>query len=350
MLSTFILMSAATASAAEVTDLPPQWRGDISIDYLATVVPDSLTESENTVGERRATDHDLTYSARFGFTDYLAMELALPQQASSRIAFKKMNRLVYDPIMETGTMVGTGDDADSETSGSGSGGLWLRAMATPLSESTFSARGDQITWLMGLGYQFADSTSLWNSADSGGAGPASPAFEFTSFWSTKNRMTEPYLGVVWTHRFSTDVDVNNRLITVKDPSRLDITAGLEILLLEDESWADNLGTELALDLHATFGHRSWGDGVSGVELANALSISKFASVTQGETNSLWGGADIRWRIVRYVDWTVSTEIGGPFGRRLEHPYAVASDPDGKLGWRLGTSLTFRMRDPLFDKR
>lgn len=350
MLSTFILIGAATASAAEVTDLPPQWRGDISIDYLATVVPDSLSESQSTVGERRAVDHELTYSAIFGFTDYLAMELALPQQASSRITFKNMNRLVYDPIMETGTMLGTGRDEDTKTEGSGSGGLWLRVMTTPLSETTFSDRGDQISWLMGLGYQFADSTSLWNSENHGGAGPASPAFEFTSVWSTKNRMAEPYIGVVWTHRFATDVDVGNKLIAAKDPSRLDITAGLEILLLEDNNWPNKLGTELALDLHATFGHQSWGDGISGIELANALSISEGASVTQGETNSLWGGADIRWRIVRYLDWTVSTEIGGPFGRRLEHPYAVASDPDGKMGWKLGTGLTFRMRDPLFDKR
>jgi hypothetical protein len=350
MLSALILIGTLNASAAEVTDTPTQWRGDIRIDYEAAVIPDSLREGKKTVGDRRAVDHLITPAAKFGFTDYLALELALPLQVSSRIAFKNMNRMAYDPVQKTGTMLGTDPEADSKTSGSGAGGLWVRVMGTPMSEQAFSKRGDQITWLMGLGYQFKDSTSRWNSPDSNGAGPASPAFEFTSIWSTKNRITEPYLGLVWTHRFQTGVDVGDTTVKVKDPSSLDLTAGMEILLYSNDDWANKLGTELALDLHATFGHSTWGDGVSGIELSGALPISTGKTVTQGETNSLWGGFDLRWRVVRYLDWTISTDFGGPWGRRLEHPYAVASAPDGKLGWKLGTGLTFRMRDPLFDKR
>ena len=230
------------------------------------------------------------------------------------------------------------------------GGVWFRVKGTPMSETVFSERGDQISWLLGLGYQFPDSTSLWNSAESNGAGPASPAFEFTSIWSTRNNITEPYIGLVWTHRFFTTVDIGGKAVNVKDPSQLDITAGMEILILEDKDFAKGLGTELAIDLHATFGHQTWGDGTSGVQLANALAITKGQTVTQGETNSLWGGFDLRWRVVRYVDWTISHEIGGPFGRSLEHPYNVHSATDGKVSWKLGTALTFRMRDPLFDKR
>jgi len=350
MLSTLIITTALSAHAAEVTDLPPQWRGDVRIAYDATVIPDSLRESETIVGHRRHVMHDVTYSGIFGFTDYLAMSLALPQQASSKIAFSNMNSMAYDPIQKTGTMLGTDSADDAKTSGSGMGGVWVRFMGTPMSETVFEERGDKISWLMGLGYQFPDSTSLWNSASENGAGPASPAFEFTSIWSTKNSLTEPYIGLVWTHRFFTTVDTGEAIVNVKDPSQLDITVGMEILILEDDDFANGLGTELAIDLHTTFGHQSWGDGTSGVQLNNALPITKNQTVTQGETNSLWGGFDLRWRAVRYLDWTISTEIGGPFGRRLEHPYAVNSATDGKMGWKLGTALTFRMRDPLFDKR
>ena len=350
MFSSLLIGLVTTASAADVTDLPPQWRGDIGIAYEAVVVPDSLREGDEIVGARRAVDHFITYSGTIGWTDYLATTLALPQQASSRIAFSKMNRMVYDPILETGTMVGTGEGADQTVRGSGVGGLWVRLKGTPMSETVFSERGDQITWLMSLGYQFRNSTSIWNSADSSGAGPASPAFEFTSFWSTQNNRSEPYIGLEWTHRFETEVDVGGRTIAVKDPSTLDLTVGMEFLILEDESFAEGLGTELAVDLHATFGHQSWGDGVSGIQLANALPTTAGRAATQGETNSLWGGFDLRWRVVRYVDWTVSHALGAPFGRNLEHPYAVSSATDGKLGWKIGTALTFRMRDPLFDKQ
>ena len=350
MFSSFLIASVGTAWAADVTDLPPQWRGDVGIAYEAVVVPDSLQEEGQIVGERRAVDHLITYSGMIGWTDYLATELALPQQASSRIAFSNMNRMAYDPVQETGTMIGTGEGDDETIKGSGAGGLWVRLKGTPMSETTFADRGDQITWLLSMGYQFRDQTALWNTIDSGGAGPASPAFEFTSFWSTRNNRTEPYLGIVWTHRFETEVEVGARVIPVKDPSTLDLKVGMEILLLEDDSFAEGLGTELALDLHATFGHQSWGDGVSGVQLANALPITSGRAVSQGETNSLWTGFDLRWRVVRYVDWTISHALGAPFGRSLEHPYAVESATDGKLGWKLGTALTFRMRDPLFDKK
>ena len=350
MFSSLLIASATTALAAEVTDLPPQWRGDVGIAYEAVVVPDSLQEDGQIVGERRAVDHLITYSGTIGWTDYLATELALPQQASSRIAFSNMNRMAYDPVLETGTMVGTGDGRDQMVKGSGAGGLWVRLKGTPMSESTFADRGDQITWLMSLGYQFRDQTSFWNTADSGGAGPASPAFEFASYWSTQNNRSEPYLGVTWTHRFETESDTGTRVLSVQDPSTLDLTVGMEILLFDDASFAEGLGTELALDLHATFGHQSWGDGVSGVQLANALPITRGRPVSQGETNSLWTGFDLRWRIARYVDWTISHALGAPFGRTLEHPYAVVSATDGKLGWKLGTALTFRMRDPLFDQR
>jgi hypothetical protein len=348
MLSSLIAICAHTAIAANVTDLPPQWRGDLGVHYSTTVIPDTLIEANQTVGQRRAVDHTITYAAQFGFTDYLSMALALPQQAASRVAFTEMNKMAYDPISQTGTMIGADKVAPSETGGSGAGGLWMRVKGTPLSESTFSDRGDQITWLLGLGYQFKDETSRWNSSSTDGAGPASPAFEFTSLWSTKNRAAEPYVGVVWTRRFSTPVDTGSGVVDVTDPSALDLLVGMEILLYQDDNWANKLGTEFALDLHATFGHATWGDGISGVEISNVLPMSDAKQVTTGETSSLWAGVDLRWRVVRYLDWTISSDFGGPLGRRLEHHYAISSE--SKMAWKVGTGLTFRMRDPIFDKR
>ena len=337
--------SATTALAAEVTERPPQWRGDVGIAYEAVVVPDSLQEDGQIVGERRAVDHLITYSDD-RMDGLPATELALPQQASSRIAFSNMNRMAYDPVLETGTMVGTGDGRDQTVKGSVPAVCGFDSRAPPCpSPPCRSRRPDHLAHEPRLPVPRPDIILEYRRQR---VYPASPAFEFASYWSTQNNRSEPYLGVTWTHRFETESDTHPG--PVQDPSTLDLTVGMEILLFDDASFAEGLGTELALDLHATFGHQSWGDGVSGVQLANALPITRGRPVSQGETNSLWTGFDLRWRIARYVDWTVSHALGAPFGRTLEHPYAVVSATDGKLGWKLGTALTFRMRDPLFDQR
>ena len=339
-----------TAHAAEVTALPPEMRGDIAIHYGATVIPDSLEEDEQQVGERRSIDHELRYIARYGFAKAFAVELVLPHSASSTIKHFNANQMVYDPIADTGTMVGTDGIRDGETKGKGAEGVLFRVVATPLSEDLFSARGDQVTWLLGLGYQFKDDTNQWTVTDGQrGAGPLSPALEVRSFWSTTNSMSEPYLGVVWTNRFAAD-QKGSKNIQIQDPSSLDLVTGLEVELHRDDDWANGLGSEVALDLSATFSYQTWGDVVSGVTLPSVLSNSDGASVTQSETSSLWGAMGVRWRIVEYLDWTINTAIGGPLGYRLEHPYPVSTSPSGKLGWQVGTGFNFRMRDPMFDPK
>jgi hypothetical protein len=234
----------------------------------------------------------------------------------------------------------------------------VRVVATPLSEDLFESRGDQITWLLGLGYQFKDDTSQWTYSDGErGAGPASAALEVRSFWSTTNNMSEPYLGVVWTNRFVSTLDVTNAngKVTsantdIRDPSSVDLVTGMEVELHRDDDWANGLGSEVALDLRATFSHQTWGDVVSGVTLPSVLSNTEGTQVTQSETSSLWGALGVRWRIIEYLDWTINTAIGGPLGYRLEHPYAVTTSPAGKLGWQVGTGFNFRMRDPMFDPK
>ncbi len=347
MLTSILLWTVLPAQAAKVTDLPPQWRGDFGIGYGVTVVPDSLVEDEVRVGNRRSIDHQIDYAGRLGLTDYLAFEVVLPHHASSQIRFSDSNRMVYDPILGTGTTLGTDRVSDSELHGKGMGGTWLRLLFTPFSETTFASRGDQVSWLLSLGMQTENKTSFW-AVENGerGAGPASSAFELQSFWSVQNNRTEPYLGVDWTRRSPTEIGG----IAIQDPSSIDLTTGMEILLWEDPTWANGLGSELALDLSVTFGHQTWGDGISGIQLPSVLSISEGTSVTRSETQSLWGGFGLRWQPVRYVDWTLQSAIGGPFGHRLEHPYAVATTPAGKLGWTVGTNITFRLRDPLFDAK
>jgi len=359
MLTLLPLALSLTATAAEVTALPPQARGDVAIDYGVTVVPDTLREDNMQVGSRRSIDHTLHYRARFGILDMLAVELELPHAASSRIRFSDATEMVYDPVTQSGTMTGTSAIRDIDRHGSGANGMWARLLGAPLSEDVYSARGDQITWLIGLGYQFKDNSSFWTRDESGqrGAGPVSPALEVQSFWSTQNNMTEPYLGFVWTKRFATETTarntngvVNQANLAVQDPSSIDIQTGMEIELWSDDDWANGLGTEIALDLSGTFSYQTAGTVLSGVSLPSVLSLTAGQPVTQSEGSSLWGATSVRWRIIRYVDWELNSALGAPLGRRLEDPYNVSTSAKDKLGWSVGTGFTFRMRDPIFDAK
>lgn len=344
---TSLLLLPTIAHGAAVTDLPPQFRGDIAVAYGATITPDTLIEGDATVGNRRTIRHDLSYTGRIGLMDFLALELVLPHAAKHEIRFSDTKAMVYDPIAESGTMRGTGGIEDSTLEGQGLGGTRIRIMGTPFSESAFAARGDQITWKLALGVQFADKTSMWTTeGGQRGAGPASPAFELQSFWSAEHKFASPYVGVDWMRRSPT----SNAAVDIKDPSDLIFTAGLELPLWEDPDWANGLGTGLTLDLAGKFGYHTYGDGMSGVLLPTVLPISNGTAATQSETSSIWGHIDLRWRAARYVDWSLNGAMGGSLGHRIEHHYPVRSDTAGKMGWGLGTELTFRMRDPLFDKR
>lgn len=346
MLIPFLLLSNA-ASAADITTLPPQYRGDVAIAYRATVVPDTLEEDGATVGERRSTTHKLEYSVLFSATDYLAIQIGLPHTARQTIQFSESNAMVYDPIDQTGTMRNTSGIADSTRSGSGLGGTRIRLVGTPFSESVFAARGDQVSWLIEVGMQFSDDSNFWTVAGGErGAGPASPAFELDSTWSTDHQYASPYIGVSWTRRSPH----SDGQVPIKDPSDLVLFSGLEIPIFEDPNWANGLGTELTMDLSGRFGFHTYGDGVSGVLLPATLPISTGKAVTQSEASSLWGHMDVRWRAARYIDWSLNSAVGGVFGHRLEHHYPVRTATAGKVGWSAGTTVTFRARDPLFDAR
>jgi len=170
-------------------------------------------------------------------------------------------------------------------------------------------------------------------------------------------MTAPYMGVTWIKRFASDTTLRNQYgivseanVAVQDPSRVDLQSGMEITLWANDSKANGLGSEIALDLNGTFGYQTASTAISGVKLPSVLGLSAGQPVTQSEGSSLWAGGGVRWRIIRYLDWTIHSSLGSNLSRRLENPYDVSTAPNGKLGWTVGTAFNFRMRDPMFDPK
>jgi hypothetical protein len=356
MISLLTALIAGTAQGAEVTALPPAMRGDVGIAYDVRVVPDTLIEDETEVGRRRAIDHTLVYTASFGLTKILALEIALPHSASSRMRFFDSQRMVYEPNQGKGTMIGTAQlPSDPEVHGSGMGGTRFGLALTPFSETAYASRGDNLTWLMRAGYQLQDKSNIWTHrvGERGGLDGASGLL-LESVFSTTNNMSQPYMGLRYEKHFPlrTDIvdasgDVVARDLDVQVADTVTLTTGLEIEVYRNEDFAKGLGTAVFLEPRASFGWRSGAEIPSGVKLPSVLSMTENTLVGQSETSTIWGGMSATWRIIRYLDWDTSFDMGTPLSYRVEHPYEVSTGM-GKLGWQVGTGLTFRMRDPLFD--
>jgi len=356
MITLLNMFLVGTAAAADITSLPPAMRADVAVDYAVRVIPDTLYEGDTEVGSRRAIDHTLLYSTKLGLTDGLAFELSVPHAASSRMRFFDSHRMAYDPNAGTGTMVGTEAlKKNPEVHGTGLGGSQFSLAGTPFSEDTFSARGDAITWLMRVGYQLQDKSNIWTHTDGErGALDGASSLLFETAFSTTNRMSQPYLGLRYEKHFplrtdirssSNEVLAKNQDIQVADSVTL--TTGLEIEVYRDEAFANGLGTVFFLEPRASFGWRSGAEIPSGVKLPSVLPLTEHTLVGQSETSEIWGGMGIKWRIIRYLDWDTHADFGTPLAYRVEHPYSVSTGM-GKLGWQVGTGLTFRMRDPIFD--
>ena len=331
-------------------------RGDIGIDYAARVVPDTLIEGETVVGRRRAVDHQLTYSGTLGLTEIFALELALPHSASSTIQFSDSHRMAYDPNTGTGTMLGTDVLANQpEVRGKGLGGTQVSLAATPFSEKAFASRGDDLTWLLRAGYQLPDKTNVWTYAGGErGAGSGASALLLETAFSTTNGNTQPYMSLSYDKRLPLRTDIKSasgetlaKNLQIKPASTVMLKTGLEIEVYQNDVWADGLGTAVMIDPSARFGWRSGAEIPSGVYLPSVLSMTENTLVGQGETSEIWAGLGVTWRIIKYLDWNVRGEMGTPLAYEVEHPYNVSTGM-GELSWSLGTALTFRMRDPLFD--
>ena len=264
--------------------------------------------------------------------------------------------MAYDPNTGTGTMIGTDVlQAQPEISVSGLEGTRISLAVTPFSETAFSDRGDDITWLLRAGYQAPDKTNIWTHTDGDrGAGQGASGLVLQTAFSTTNGITQPYMALSYDKRLDLRTDIKSasgatvaKNLTITPASTVTVATGLEIEVYKDEAWANGLGTSVRLTPSARFGWRSGAEIPSGVSLPSVLSMTKNTIVGQGETSEIWAGMKASWRAIKYLDWDVHAEMGSPLSYEVEHPYNVSTGM-GELGWSVGTALTFRMRDPLFD--
>ncbi|MCP4804678.1 MAG: hypothetical protein GY913_33975 [Proteobacteria bacterium] len=339
-----MLLSLLTAPvlAADVTEVPPMLRGDISVGYTADLSRGSLVEpvdgTDVTVGKATHEAHIIDVGARFAVAPGAALYVNIPTYALDRWTYKEFNLAGFDPTLELGSMA-SGELAaeDLVNSGSGAAGVWLGAQGTPFSEA-FAKRGNKSTWLLDVGFRTKDSTNFYTVAADGtrGAGNGSGAFRLTNAFSTTKGQSEPWLQATWTRQGTTEAGG----VLVDSANQIAVRTGVEVTTFH------NPVTEarFSMDFRMGFAYNAWADVPSGTYLPSVMTSTEGTLVTMSEYSTVSGGLGLYWRMFQYGRVDLFADATYILPHRVEHPYPVYTGFD-TFGVTTGAKLTALIRPP-----
>lgn len=358
MLAPLLLLSGlsplgpSAARAAEVTDLSAPLRGSAALSYAGQGDAARLVESDTVVGARQHRSHGLALDLEFSPVRGLALGVQLPVVIDERLVWSQAHHMVYDPTLGGGSMLGT--DALEPlpmSEGGGLAGPLFVLRAAPFHSDLYTSRSDRTSWVLEAGYRLQDKSSFYQLKDDGsrGGGEGSDAVHLRTAWSTERRSNRPYLEAVFDKTLTVPTDLRDDdgavVVTgaaVRAPSRFALRAGTEIPALRRDE------VEVAFDLRARAGYRSWADIPSGLYLPDVLTASHSVLVTQGDAIWMMGGLGLRIRATDLLD----VRLGGDFGTEtpstVEHTYDVTTDL-GVTRWAADFQLRLWIDDRLLGK-
>ena len=323
-------LAAALAFSAEVTEIPPALRADISIGYAGDFGSGSLAEAGTEWGRTKYRQQDVNVRAEFAPVEGLSASIALPVTASWSRTWVAPWKMTYDPATETGTYTqGVELPSIPELKGSGLQGIWFGVALAPFSEKY--SLGQQVTWRLDAAFRPGSGSSRWTAVDGKrGAANGGTGWKFSGAFSADRESAEPWMTVVADLEGPVTVDVADESGTIymsaaelHPASTFDVAAGVQIYGSRD----DELDTAFAVDLHAGFGYVGYSDVPSGQYLPSVLDASRSIVVTQGD--HLRGSAGIGVIIdpIEYfgIEFGADGVYSTPY--RLEHVYAVTTGID-----------------------
>lgn len=332
-----MLLLAAAAFAATVTEVPDFLRGDVGLRYGWDRTAGHLAERADTevvVADRAMDTHLMFYEASFAPAPGVAVFAEIPHYLSESVGYTEAQEMVYDPATGSGTYVGTDAlEPGTYVQGSGLDGVWFGVRATPFSEA-FTGRNNRATWRIELAGRTGSEKNLW----SGGAGDGAPAFRLGSAFSTSVKDTQPYLTGALTWYTKKDRALEHGTVPVDPGTRLDLRTGAEFLAWKNEP----SGGELRVDLHMVLGYQAAGLLPSGYYLPNVLDDSQETGIQSSESMEGGGGLGFIWRPMTYLQFKLGGEVGYAVPRRVESVYPVYTGGD-TLHTQLNTALTVRIR-------
>ncbi len=344
-----LILSAPTALAAEVCDLPPQWRGSVGLGWWVEGDRARLEERGFIVGERTARRHDLRLDADVAVWQGVVLGAELPIVLDQRIVWFEAREMSFDPSLGEGSYVASSGLGENPTlSGGGPAGPVVSLTLAPFQRGR-AARAVPTDLLLEVGYRLQDKSHFYRLAADGrrGGGNGADALRIRAAFARQVGRADPYTEVRVERAFTVPTPLRDDQLElieagalVRPASRVDLRAGVELPIQEQGA------TALLLDLRGRFGYRSWQDIPSGVELPDVLAASKEVLVTQSESVSAMAGLGMRLRVERRVDFAAGIDLGSESPYRVEHPYAVRTAP-GLVAWQGGVSARVWLDDPLW---
>ncbi|HMV68517.1 MAG TPA: hypothetical protein PKA64_16830 [Myxococcota bacterium] len=350
---------ATPARAAEVTDLPPKFRGDVHVAYGGSFQQVGIAESapdgtDRTFAVRNTVEHDLTFRLEGAVWKGVVVTLGLPITVQQRIFYPTdpatglpaAREMLYEPSVGVGSFANGQPFAAPEYTSGGLQGAWIGVAVAPTSEHYRTSL--PITSRLDLAVRTPGAKSTLY-GQSRGASPGGAAIRLAGAFSAERGKANPYTSFSWTHELPATVpevyDNEGHLlatdVAVRGDDKFDANLGAELVVREKP------GTDLrvAIDVYAGFGYRGWQDMPSGFYLPDVLDISRGQTVTRSEYLLARGGLALDWAINRWAALRLGAEGRYITPHRIEDAYSAHTDPQSyEVGWTFGLVGRIRTKD------
>ncbi|TVQ94593.1 MAG: hypothetical protein EA397_01515 [Deltaproteobacteria bacterium] len=344
-----LLLGLATAS--NETELPPAFRGDVSVAYEAR--PSSIGLAEDTddgsvrVGRRHDLEHGLNVRAIFAPADGFAVFGGFEHLPLRQIRFAEGRRMLQDPATgRPSSAMGPSLHEPPQLQGRGLLGWWVGVAFAPLAEREHpEERPAPVSYRIDLALRSAPDRTFWEVNDAGirGPGEGGPTLHASAAFSKETRVGIPYARATfeWTtprrvttlDGFGDPVDLR-----VAPGQRVDVRGGVELPLTRES----RATTQVRLDLSTGVGYRSEAQLPSGVLLPDVLVASQQDPVTRAAHLGWHGGLAFDVEIAEPAALRLWTRAFWALPYQLEHPYAVRTTADSVQS-ALGAEITARFR-------
>jgi hypothetical protein len=347
-LTTILLALAlsADATAADVTDLAPKYRGDVRLRYDGLFQQVGLEEDDLTVGIRNFSRHDVTLRGEVSVLTGLGVTIALPITAQQRIWYPSAREMLFQPISGEGSYVDgpeLPEDQRPDVRGKGVQGVWIGLAAQPFRQDY--AKG----FPLDARFDFAFRTPAPNGTLYGekrGGAPGGWGILLSGAFSARRGPAEPYLRLSWQYETAVHADVlypngtTAKDVPIQPSSRVDARAGAELIALEKPK-----GDRFAIDLWASFGYRSPETYPSGFWLPSVLPSSRGLGVVRGEYVIVGAGLGFQIDVTKWVGIRLGGEGQYFTPHRVENLYEVRTDaPSFQANWTAQLIGRIRTKD------
>ena len=320
-----LIAFTSLASAADVTDMPSNLRGDISISFEHSQQWSGLVEASEPVGSVNESSNQLYFEGEFAVHDWVSIDFALPMWLGQEISWTDPRTMAWDPTGDVGSMRygSVIEEGVEPRAGSGLGGASFGVRVSPISET----RGAKASWVVGFSYQLMDDSNMFTGGpDDLGAGDGAGVTSITNAFSTSLGSSMPYIVLRWDNRgdhaaSGIDPDTGEAgLVNMSSGSSASFVSGIELM----SSSSANGQSWFKTDLWGGAEYHGWSEVPSGTYLPSVLSGQEGSTVVSSEYVAYTLGLGGHWRALPTMQVDMRVEFGTNSPIQLESAYPIST--------------------------